>query len=134
MAQQVGNGYTINLTASLRAGTKALEELCSQGHTSTTNWFQLEVGPIDNNGFNSVTDRSLTFTLEDDRRVEVTVITWKRAIGDVVNGDGERKWFPCHVYVEKDGRMEAFENHVNQKGDPWSRQPKSDKPLPGAAA
>ena len=59
-------------------------------------------------------------------------MTWKKDLGDVVKGDGGRKWFAAHVYVEKGQRMLAFENHVNQKGYPWTRQPEFDKPLPGA--
>jgi hypothetical protein len=56
-------------------------------------------------------------------------MTW-RQLGEVVKEDGERKWFPCHVYLEKDQKMLAFENHVNLKGYPWTRQPKFDKPVP----
>jgi len=134
MAQRVGSkkGFFIYLTASLRAGTRALAEMCLQGHISTTNWYKLEAKPIDNHGNYSDASRSLIFLLENEQRVEVRVITWKRELGDVVDGDVGRKWLPIYVYVENNNRMEAYENHVDLKGYPWSRHPEFDKPLPGA--
>lgn len=131
MAQQAGKGFTIHLTASLRAGTRALEELRSQGRILTTNWYNIEVEPIDNHGTYSDAGRSMIFTLKNDQRVAVNVITWKRDLRDVVDGDGGRKWLPVHVYVEKGERMQAYENHVDLNGYPWSRQPECDKPLSG---
>ena len=133
MAQrQVGKGFTVNLTASLRAGTKALEELCSQGRISTTNWFNLQVGAIVDESPCTSTTRTLCFTLEGGLKVEVKVMAWQRGQHNETEQSAEgRQWFPCHVYVERDERMEAYENHVNQKGYPWSRQPKFDKPPAG---
>lgn len=128
MAQQVGKGHTINLTASLRAGTRALEEMRSQGHISTSNWYRLTAGPIDNNPVNNPIGRKLVFVLETEQRIEVSVMTW-RQLGETVKKDGERKWFPCHVYLQEGSQMLSFENYVNLGGYPWSRQPKCDKPL-----
>ena len=129
MARHVGKGFTVHLTASLRAGTKALKELRSQGHISTTNWYKLEVEPIDNNGNYSGAHRTLTFTLENELRVEVEVSTWKRRLGDVVDGDGGREWRSYVVWIEGHGKMKCLVNNVGNKL--WFRQHESDKPLPG---
>jgi len=135
MAQKVvGKGFTLHLSASLRAGSRALEELCSQGHVSTTQWFNLVAeGIVDESPYTSVT-RRLHFTLEGGQRVEVKVMAWQegnhRETEDIAE---KRHWAPIHVYVEKGEKMRAFENHVDLKGYPWSRQPDCDKPLPDAS-
>ena len=102
MAQQVGNGYTINLTTSLRAGTKALEELRLQGHISTTNWNCLCVGPIDPHPVNNPIGRVLTFIFEGNQRVEVAVATFKSAVAetvlDFVCTEGKRR-STQHFYI-----------------------------------
>lgn len=133
MARQVGKGFTVHFTASLRAGIIALDELRSQGCLSTTAWFNLHAEAIVNESpYTSVT-RILHYTLEDKTRVEVKVMAFAHDhAGENEEQSEGRKWFPCHVFVEKGQRMMAFENHVNLEGYPWTRQPEFDEPLPGA--
>ena len=122
--------YAICLTPSLTAGIKTLGELHSRGRIPTAKWHNLDVGPIDNNGNYSNADRILTFTLENEQRVEVKASTWKREVGDVVRNDDGRKWMSHVVYVEGTGRMNCLVNNVGNT--PWYRWPTGDKPLPGA--
>lgn len=123
--------YAIRLAPSQIAGTKALEMLRSQGRISTTNWYRLEVEPLDNHKGLSNACRGMTFTLENGQRVEVTAMTWKRdAFAEVAEDNEKYEWFPVHVYVEGPQRMLAFENHINHPT--WYRQAECDKPLPGA--
>lgn len=125
MARQVGNDFSIHLTASLRAATKALAELHAQGHISTTNWFSLKTGPIIDQAPQSGTVRTVTFTLEGNQKIVVQVMIWAN---NTENPEEEKnRWFPVHVYVQNEGVMQSFENHVG--GRPWGRQPDCDKPL-----
>lgn len=124
--------FAIRLTPSMIAGTKALEELHSQGRISTTNWYNLAVEPIDNHGDYSEAHRTITFTLGNEQKVEVRVTTWKRESGDVVDGDEGRKWESNAVWIEKNGRMMCLFGYTKLAGDkPWCRWPRGDKPLSG---
>jgi hypothetical protein len=123
--------HNSGLTASLIAGSEALEGLCSQKLIPTTNWRDLKAEPINNHNNYSDANQFMAFTFENGTRVEVEVITWKRNIGDVVKEDIGREWSPRHVYVEKDGRMRAYVYHIGEKGYLWSRWPELDKSLPG---
>ena len=130
MTKQVGKkGFKINLTVSLQAGIKTLEELFLQGHIPTTVWSILKAEPIGNNGAYSDANRILIFTFENGLMVEVKVTTWKIKVGDIVSVDKGREWYSYIVYIKGKDRMKCFTNHVGNK--PWCRQHEDDKPFPG---
>ena len=130
MSNQLGKGFfKKHFTVSVQAGMKALEELFLQKHIPTTVWSRIIVGPIDNHGTYSDANRTMIFTLEDKRKVEIEVTTWKKKNDDNVSSDRNRKWSSYIVYVESGDRMKCFVNHIGNK--PWYRQHEDDKPLIG---
>lgn len=127
MARQVGKGFTINLSASQRAGTRALQELHVQGQIPTANWFNLRSESIVDESPNSSITRNLYFTLEGGQRVEVRVQTGGRSsLTETEESLERRDWRPVFVFVENNGKMEAICNYLDTR--PWYRMPDCDKP------